>query len=187
MNKQNFRQICIEKLKKKKRNNSYKLDKIVVEKLSKLIDEKASRVIMLYVPLKIEINICNLIKKLRREKKTLLVPFMEGKSFSLVKYRLPLKIKKFGVKEPHTSNNYNNKIDLAIVPIIGIDSTFRRIGFGKGFYDRFFEKNHRSIREVVFVGREHCICSEIITEEHDVKGDFYLTPKKSFFNKKSRI
>jgi 5-formyltetrahydrofolate cyclo-ligase len=187
MNKQNFRQICIEKLKKKKRNNSYKLDKIVVEKLSKLIDEKASRVIMLYVPLKIEINIYSLIKKLRREKKTLLVPFMEGKSFSLVKYRLPLKIKKFGVKEPHNSNNYNNKIDLAIVPIIGTDSTFRRIGFGKGFYDRFFEKNHRNIREVVFVGREHCICSEIITEEHDVKGDFYLTPKKSFFNKKSRI
>jgi len=112
---------------------------------------------------------------------------MEGNSFSLVKYRLPLKIKKFGVKEPNNSNNYNNKIDLAIVPILGTDNTFRRIGFGKGFYDRFFEKNYKNIREVVFVGRERCISSETITESHDVKGDAYFTPKSSFFNIKSRI
>lgn len=182
MNKQRFRQSCIAKLRKKKRNNVYKLDKMVVTKLSKMIDEKGSKVIMLYIPLKIEINISPLIIKLRKEKKTLLVPFMEGNSFSLVKYRLPLKIKKFGVKEPNNSNNYNNKIDLAIVPILGTDNTFRRIGFGKGFYDRFFEKNYKNIREVVFVGREPCISSEIITEEHDVKGDSYLTPKRSFFN-----
>ena len=186
MNKQKFREKCIAKLRKNRKNNVYKLDKMVIKKLSKMIVEKGSKVIMLYIPLKTEINISNLIIKLRKEKKTLLVPFMEGKSFSLVKYRLPLKIKKFGVKEPHNSNNYNNKIDLAIVPILGTDSTFRRIGFGKGFYDRFFEKNHKSIKEVVFVGREHCICSEIITEEHDVKGDSYLTPKKSFFNRKPR-
>ena len=176
MNKQKFREKCIAKLRKKQKNNSYKLDKIVIEKLSKIIESVNAKVIMLYIPLKIEINISSLIIKLRKEKKIVLVPFMVGKSFSLVKYRLPLKIKKFGVKEPSKSNNYNKKIDLAIVPIIGTDSTFRRIGFGKGFYDRFFEKNHKYIREVVFVGRERCISSEIITEDHDVKGDYYLTP-----------
>jgi len=97
----------------------------------------------------------------------------------LVKYRLPLKIKKFGVKEPNKSNRYNKKIDLAIVPIIGTDKTLRRVGFGKGFYDRFFEKNHKNINKIVFVGREYCVSSEVITDDWDVKGDFYITPKRS--------
>jgi len=153
------------------------------------INKKNYKTIMLYIPLKIEVNILSLIIKLRKEKKTLLVPFMEGNSFSLVKYRLPLKIKKFGVKEPIYSSkyNYNNKIDLAIVPVLGSDSTLRRVGFGKGFYDRFFEKNGKNINKILFIGREYCISSEIITEEHDVKGNSYITPKKNFFNQKIRI
>jgi 5-formyltetrahydrofolate cyclo-ligase len=185
MDKKTFRKICIERL-KKRQVNSYKLDKMVLEKLFKLIKEHNSRVIMLYIPLKIEVNIKSLINRLRKEKKIVLVPFMEGESFSLVKYRLPLNIKQFGVKEPSNSNKYNNKIDLAIVPVLGIDGTLRRVGFGKGFYDRFFEKNHKKISNIVFVGRKDCICSEIITDDYDVKGDSYITPKNSILKNKSR-
>ena len=187
MDKKSFRKICIYRLKKSKQVNSYTLDKIVQRKLEAFIKKSKSRVIMLYIPLYIEVNISSLIIKLRKEKKTLLVPFMEGESFSLVKYRLPLNIKQFGVKEPNSSNKYNKKIDLAIVPIIGTDSTFRRVGFGKGFYDRFFAKNHKRIDKILFVGRKSCICSKTITDDYDVKGDQYLTPKTSFFRRKSRI
>jgi 5-formyltetrahydrofolate cyclo-ligase len=175
MDKKSFRKNCIDRL-KKRQVNSYKLDKLVVKKLSFIIKKSKTKVVMLYIPLKIEVNISSLIIKLRKEKKIVLVPFMEGESFSLVKYRLPLYIKKFGVKEPSNSNNYNNKIDLAIVPVIGIDSTFRRVGFGRGFYDRFFEKNRKNISKILFVGRKRCICSEIITDDYDVKGDSYITP-----------
>ena len=175
MDKKSFRKICIDRLKKRKVHN-YKLDKLVIQKVSMFIKKSKSQVIMLYIPLGIEVNISSLIIRLRKEKKIVLVPFMEGESFSLVKYRLPLYIKKFGVKEPSNSNKYNNKIDLAIVPVIGVDSTLRRVGFGKGFYDRFFEKNHKNIRKILFIGRKHCVCSEIITDDYDVKGDSYLTP-----------
>jgi len=178
MNKQTFRK----QFRGKKRGNRYALDKLVVKQLSSLIEHRKAKVIMLYIPLKIEINISTLIIKLRKDKKIVLVPFMEGKSFRLVKYRLPLKIKKFGVKEPNNSNRYNKKIDLAIVPILGTDSTLRRVGFGKGFYDRFFEKNSKNIKEIIFVGREYCISSEIITQSHDIKGNGYFTPKNSFLN-----
>jgi len=183
MDKQTFRKQCLDRLRSKKRGNRYALDKLVVKQLSLLIKYRGAKVIMLYIPLKIEINISSLIIKLRKDKKIVLVPFMEGKSFSLVKYRLPLKIKKFGVKEPNNSNKYSKKIDLAIVPILGTDSTLRRVGFGKGFYDRFFEKNSKNIKEIIFVGREYCVSSEIITQSHDVKGNGYFTPKNSFFNK----
>ena len=187
MDKTTFRKNCIERAKRRKNVHSYRQDKIINRRLYLYIHKIKAKTIMLYIPLKIEVNIYGLINNLRREKKVVLVPFMEGKSFRLVKYRLPLEKKQFGVKEPKNSNRYKNKIDLAIVPIIGTDRSLRRVGFGKGFYDRFFEKNHKSISKILFVGRERCVSSEIITDDHDVKGDFYITPKNSVFKRKSRI
>jgi len=187
MNKKTFRKNCIELLKHRKNVNRYKHDKLLNEQLYRYIKREKIDKIMLYIPLRIEVNIHTLIVKLRKENITLFVPFMEGKSFSLVKYRLPLKIKKFGVKEPKNSNKYKKKIDLAIVPILGTDTTLRRVGFGKGFYDRFFEQNHKNINKILFIGREYCVSPVIVTEDHDVKGDFYITPKNSLFKRKSRI
>jgi len=187
MDKVTFRKICIDRAKKRKNVNTYKRDKLLNSRMYTYIRKKRIKTIMLYVPLKIEVNILPLILKLRRDKKMILVPFMVGESFSLVKYRLPLSKKQFGVKEPKKSNKYNKKIDLAIVPVIGTDKTLRRVGFGKGFYDRFFEKNHKNINEILFVGREYCVSSVVVTDDYDVKGDFYITPKKSFFQRKSRI
>ena len=187
MDKITFRKICLARLKRRKRVQNYKHDNEANRRLYRYIQLIEAKVVMLYLPLKIEVNINPLIKKLRREGKVLLVPFMEGESFSLVKYRLPLKIKKFGVKEPNKSNRYKRKIDLAIVPIIGTDKTLRRVGFGKGFYDRFFEKNHKNIEKILFVGREYCLASEIITDDWDVKGEFYIAPKEPLLPRKARI
>jgi 5-formyltetrahydrofolate cyclo-ligase len=191
MDKKTFRKICIERVKSNKSVNTYKLDKDLNNMLYKFIKKQKAKNIMLYIPLKIELNISALILKLRREKKMLLVPFMEGESFSLVKYRLPLSKKQFGVKEPKNTNKYKHKIDLAIVPIIGTDKTLRRVGFGKGFYDRFFEKNHKKIHKILFVGREYCVSSKIITDDHDVKGSKYLSHrnchKKKYLTRKLKI
>ena len=180
MDKKTFRKICIERAKANRNVNTYKLDKDLSNVLYKLIKKEKAKRIMLYIPLKIEVNISSLILRLRKEKKTLLVPFMEGESFSLVKYRLPLSTKQFGVKEPRNINKYKHRIDLAIVPIIGTDNTLRRVGFGKGFYDRFFEKNQKRIHKTLFVGKEYCVSSKIITDDYDVKGEIYLTAKTCY-------
>jgi len=177
MDKKRFRRICINRAKKTRTVNRYKLDSLVNQNLYRHIKKNNYKTIMLYIPLEIEINISDLILKLRKEGKSVFVPFMEGESFSLVKYKLPLRKKQFGVKEPQNTNRYTHNIDLAIVPIIGTDSTLRRIGFGKGFYDRFFEKNKNRVREIIFVGRAYCVSSEIVSDTHDVKGDNYFTPK----------
>jgi len=191
MDKKTFRKICIERVKNNRRVNSYKLDKDLNNKLYQFIRIQKVQRIMLYIPLKIEVNISSLILRLRKEKKMLLVPFMEGESFRLVKYRLPLNKKKFAVKEPKNTNKYKHKIDLAIVPVIGTDATLRRVGFGKGFYDRFFEKNHKRIHKILFVGREYCVSSKIVTDDYDVKGSMYLTSKncheKNYLKRKLRI
>ena len=174
--KKHFRCESLERLNRISRSGSYQKDKRVAEVLHRYIDQGNVSNIMLYLPLKTEVNIYPLIKRLRKEKRMLYVPFMEGSSFRLVKYRLPLKKKKFGIQEPNDSKQYRVKnIDLAIVPIVGIDSTYRRVGFGKGMYDRFFEKQSKNIKQTVFVARELCFSNEIITDDHDVKADMIIT------------
>ncbi len=155
---------------------SYQKDKKILHLLYQYIAESNVENVMLYIPLKTEVNLYPLIQRLRKEKKVLYVPFMEGASFRLVKYRLPLKKKQFGIKEPNDSKQYRIKnIDLAIVPIVGTDVTHRRVGFGKGMYDRFYEKQNKNIKQTVFVARELCYSKEIVTDDYDVKADMIIT------------
>ena len=177
MIKKEFRNHCLKKLKKASRHGAYIKDKKILDDLYQCIISSKATNIMLYLPLKMEVNMYPLIVRLRKEKKNLYVPFMEGASFRLVKYRLPLCRKRFGIKEPLDSKQYRIKqIDIAIVPIVGVDTTHRRVGFGKGMYDRFFEKNRQNINKTVFVARELCYAQEIVTDHYDVKADMIFTP-----------
>jgi len=175
--KKQFRQRCLKRLKEISRKNNYVRDRKVLSKLYRIIEEMDARVIMLYLPLELEVDIYPLIRVLRRQRRQLYVPFMEGKSFSLVKYRYPLKTRRFGIKEPKYSRQFRKKkIDLAIVPVVGIDLTRRRVGFGKGMYDRFFEKEMKYIGTTVFVARQLCYSSQIVTDGHDVRADRIVVP-----------
>jgi len=175
--KKRFRERCLKRLRYASRRNSYVKDRSVIDQLKALIRQENAHRVMLYIPLGTEVNIDPLIRWLRRQKRTVYVPFMEGASFRLVKYRYPLKKKRFGIKEPNGSKQYRNKqIDLAVVPIVGMDATLRRVGFGKGMYDRFFEKETENIKKIVFVARELCYSNEIVTDHYDVKADLVIVP-----------
>jgi 5-formyltetrahydrofolate cyclo-ligase len=168
--KSEFRAYCKSRLQKSTiAPRKRAIDKKIILKIYRLITTNKSTVILAYVPLCTEVDILSLINRLRMEKKIVLVPFMEHESFRLVKYRLPLKKKKFGIKEPHDSKQFrNNNIDLAIVPILGVDLTGRRVGFGKGMYDRFFEKEQKNIKNTLFISRELLINKKIITDGYDI-------------------
>jgi 5-formyltetrahydrofolate cyclo-ligase len=175
--KKRFRKDSLILLKRVSNLPTYKIEKTILAHLYQIIQSQKSHNIMLYLPLKLEVNLYPLILQLRKEKKNLFVPFMELSSFRLVEYRLPLKTKKFGIKEPNYSNKYRVKnIDLAIVPIIGIDKTYRRIGFGKGIYDRFFEKENKNIKETIFVTKRLCYSHIEITNDYDISPDIIVSP-----------
>ena len=166
-----FRKRVLTKI-QKKRVNSYKKDKTVIANLYNFIKTKNFKDIMLFIPLKNEINIAPLIKLLREKRYNLYVPYMEGESFRLVPYRLPLYRKKFNIKEPKLSNRRVKKIDLAIVPILGIDNALKRIGYGKGMYDRFFEREGYKIKNRLFVARELYLSNQTLSNRYDISADF---------------
>jgi len=179
-NKEIFRKSAKLKIAKFMKSNKLKRDKLVITKLLKLIQKNKYKNILLYIPLKNEVDTLQLINKIRG-KHTVFVPFMEGVSFKMVKFRLPLFKKKFNIKEPKNSFARVPIIDLAIVPVLGVDGAFKRIGFGAGMYDRFFESLNY-VPEVVFVQLGECFCNENICESHDIRADIYITP----YNNKKR-
>jgi len=178
-NKLEFRAYAKERLLKS--SNIYKRDKMACHTLLAIVTRLKSRSILLYLPLSLEVNISPILHTLRRKHK-LYVPFMEGISFKMVKYRLPLYTKKFNIKEPHNSFAVKPKIDLAIVPVIGVDGALKRIGFGKGMYDRFFE-SLKPKPTVLFVQREVCMTQALLGEAHDIEADIYLTPHQTIIKR----
>jgi len=169
--KKEFRKFCINT----KRVNRYYFSKEISKRVHQLC--KPYKKILLFIPLKNEANINSLIKKLRREKKSVFVPFMEDLSFKMVKYQLPLTKKKFSIIEPINKQKTLEKIDLAIIPVVGIDKSFRRVGFGKGIYDRFFEKLKFKPKKVVFVQLKPCISKEILAKTYDIQADEFISFK----------
>jgi len=180
-NKNIFRKKALLRLSEIKKSRAYIYDKKIINLLKSIFLSTNPRSIMIYTPMPIEVNVHSLIQHLRRMGVAVYVPFMVDESFILVKYRLPLKKKQFGIYEPKFSKQYRKRqIDIAIVPVLGIDQTFRRIGFGKGMYDRFFEKDKKNIGKIIFVQRVLCFSPNVITSDHDISADYIITKEGCF-------
>ena len=162
--------------------NVYKRDKVLEKMILKALFHVKARSVLLYNPLPIEANINGVIATCRRRHCKVYVPFMEGISFKMVQWRLPLETKKFNIKEPKNSFAVKPKIDLAVVPVIGVDGAMKRIGFGKGMYDRFFA-SLGSKPPIAFVQREFCMTQNLLSETFDIAADIYLTPYKTIIKR----
>jgi 5-formyltetrahydrofolate cyclo-ligase len=175
--KQDFRKNCIKRLKKYSKNGRLKKDIIIIDYLIKIIKQNNAKNILLYIPLIQEVDVLPLIHKLRQNRLNIFVHYMNGKTLKIVPFRYPLEVKKFNVREPKNSNMGKRvKLDLAVVPIVGFDSTHRRIGYGAGFYDRFFDGlEYKPV--IVFIQRCICKSNGVLTESHDIKGEYIVTNK----------
>lgn len=184
LNKSTFRQNCLDKMRNSSKHNKLYKEKLLNKKLFEFLKKNKRQKILFYYPLKIEADIRKTLMRMRRNAEVY-IPFMQGESFKMVPFRLPLKKKKFGIFEAGNTLRNINKIDIAIVPAVGVDSNLQRIGFGKGMYDRFFEKLQKK-PYTIFTQLEFCYTNESICDSYDVKCDLLLTPTK-VIRKKNRI
>jgi len=86
-------------------------------------------------------------------------------------------VNKYGIPEPIRSTI---KIpDIMLVPILVFDNSKYRVGYGKGYYDRYLTKFLKKYNKILTVGvafsfqRYH----KLTTSKNDVKLDFILTDK----------
>lgn len=134
MTKEEARKIALSLRKNKDHNNISKkvLDDIIS---SKILDKYNN--IGIYYPIKYEIDIMPLVKYYK-DKNFYLPKTKDEISFSIYKDGDLLIDGPFNTKEPITETVNRDLIDCYIIPCVGISNN-RRIGYGKGYYDRFLE------------------------------------------------
>ncbi len=83
---------------------------------------------------------------------------------------------KYGIRKPVVDKGEvvePEKIDLVIVPCTAFDPDCRRVGRGKGYYDRFLPKCTNAASITVAYERQKI--DRVITDEHDFKPDKTVT------------
>lgn len=86
----------------------------------------------------------------------------------------------FGVPEPIGATNIEtSQIELFIVPLLSFDKNGYRVGYGKGYYDRFLKDRNK---DSITVGFSYFDPVERIsdTDEYDVRLDYCITPDEIF-------
>ena len=101
--------------------------------------------------------------------------FDEKTVFSMDKLMIP---------EPVNGILFNGKIDVVILPLLAYDLDGNRIGYGKGFYDKFIS-NLKS--EPLKIGISYFSPEKSLEfNNHDINLDYCITPNKIFsFSEKS--
>ncbi|MBR1969673.1 MAG: 5-formyltetrahydrofolate cyclo-ligase [Clostridia bacterium] len=104
---------------------------------------KDAKVVFTYISFENEISTIDLMQELLK-KKRVVVPYCTDKEGSMIcveiKDMAELKTGSYGILEPCNPVDFDkNEIDFCIVPGLAFDSSGGRIGFGKGYYDRFLD------------------------------------------------
>lgn len=185
MSKSDFRQVCLERLKQSSPYTKRVRDAKINSILEQLLVHCSSKQILCYWPMGFEVDIRKTILKMW-QRSTVYLPFMDGVSFKMVPLRYPLERKAFGIYEPRDSYRKYNVIDVAIVPVVGVDGSLGRIGFGKGMYDRFFP-TLKTKPFTIFVQSSVCRTMRNLCDDYDVQGDMLVTPRGVYSLRKTNV
>ncbi len=119
-----------------------------------------------------EVNTHALFKK---NGKNWFIPRINEDDLEVCLYEPNLSKNKFGILEPRGVDCQDPSIiDLVILPALMVDKRGHRLGYGKGFYDRFLSQNCNSINKVVFIPEELFV-ETIYPEAHDCAVNLIIT------------
>ena len=144
---------------------------------------RAATAVMLFLPLKYEIDARPVALKAWQAFKTVTVPLVGYEQ----KHMIPVVIKsleeslvsdRFGVRTPRAAEPFPvEMIDLVVVPGLGFDRAGHRIGRGSGFYDRFLSQP-RFRGTTCGLGLHEQVVGQVPCAAHDVRLDMLVTDRE---------
>jgi len=140
---------------------------------------RRSAMIVLYSPVHQEVETAVIAREALSGGKAVLFPAVHGPDlkFHRVGALNELVPGSFGIPEPSGEALNPAEADLIVVPGVAFDTYGRRIGYGKGFYDRTLHRLEGSGRLVGFC-YEFQLLEEIVGEPHDVTMDLIVTESR---------
>jgi 5-formyltetrahydrofolate cyclo-ligase len=161
-----------------------KRDEASSQARSRLTEQKIwqqARSILFFAPLPRELDIWPLLETALSDGKTVGLPRFDP---ALKLYRTSrilhpsrdVHIGNFGIREPGPDcGELPSQLDVILVPGMAFDLHGRRLGRGKGFYDRLLAEVRGTTCAVAF---DEQIVDAVPVEPHDVHLDYILTPTR---------
>lgn len=159
---------------------------LILEKLKSLEEFKGAKNVFLYAASLEEVETCGIFEYAIKNGKSVFYPKVTGETtmeYVAVSALEALKPGYKGIFEP-TENTYTTICpDLVIVPGVAFDKNFNRMGYGKGFYDRYLvEKCERVFK--VGLCYDLQLLDTIPNDANDIKMDMLITEKEIWKRKK---
>ncbi|MGB9857966.1 MAG: 5-formyltetrahydrofolate cyclo-ligase [Dictyoglomaceae bacterium] len=163
-----------------KKEKSY----IIFLKLQSLDIWKKTKIIHTYVSFRSEVDTRFIIYYSLINGKKVLCPIIKGENllFGEIKSLNDLKVGSYGILEPQEPIDLDPEdIDIIIVPGIAFDLRGFRLGYGKGFYDRFL-KDLKNPTKIGLIYNE-LIRDSLPTDDKDVRVDIVISEKRIIYTK----
>ncbi len=115
--------------------------------------KKKNAKISLYYPSSFELDILKIVDIEYFQKFKFLLPIVEDdKTINFYSWKQTdiLFVNRYGILEP-----YKSKIiipDIILVPLVAFDKNKNRLGYGKGYYDRYLKKHSKLRKKIITVG-----------------------------------
>lgn len=92
----------------------------------------------------------------------------------IINQNTALQADKWGIPTPIDAPEHTGAVDLIFVPLLAVDSTGHRLGYGKGYYDRFLAQHPNAQKIGV-----HWFPPgpELPTNEYDIALNAYIYPE----------
>ncbi len=164
------------KYKEKRDNikNKVTKDNLIYQKVINNKDILSSKTLLIYISINSEVDTIKIINYFLNTKNIAVPKIIDNNMyFCYVTNLNELTSGKYNIPEPTNENivtDFDNAI--CIVPGICYDKKNYRIGYGKGYYDRFLSKN--KIKTIGLCYKE-CMIEKIDNDKYDYKIDEVIT------------
>ncbi len=142
----------------------------------------SAKVIAGYAALRFEPDPASLLERAHHEGKVVGLPRVVAGTSDLTLHEVtpdtPLEESGFAVREPPVDAPQLDlrRVDLVLVPGLAFDARGYRLGFGKGFYDRFLPRLPNATR--VGLAFELSLLVEVPNAAHDAPVDWIVTDRR---------
>ena len=150
------------------------LSKEIHQNLKRITSFTNSQNIACYFPIGSEVNTRDIMLDILQQDKNLLLPKIvnDNLEFYIVPNLEKLEKGSFEIMEPKDSCKKAEKINCILIPTVGISKTGIRLGYGKGYYDKFLSSTDAVKISLTYAKQ---IVKSIPNDSHDVKIDWIIT------------
>tara|TARA_B100001996_G_scaffold53604_1_gene38122 strand:+ start:1029 stop:1589 length:561 start_codon:yes stop_codon:yes gene_type:complete len=144
--------------------------------------KKKSIYLSLYYPSNYEVNVTKLFYLLKKRKniKTLLPVTISKSQMTFVKWNFLdiLKVNRYGMLDPARKTK-SLVPNVVLVPLLAFDKDNYRLGYGKGYYDKFLNKYLKLNKNILTIGVAFSFqkYNKLPTSKFDVRLNYILTEK----------